>query len=85
MGEKWIWWAGHKSSVDDDGTYDIDSAATREEVILSGLRDTLPGDQFYIIEALMGPWEDDGDPDSRHPFAEMRNRELLTNGPDHAR
>jgi hypothetical protein len=79
--KQWTWWTGHQASVDDDGTYDIGNRETREAAIQDALRDTCPGDRFYVIEAVMAPWEDDGDPDNRVPFQETRNRELLTNGP----
>lgn len=81
MAQDWTWWAGHKTSVDDDGTYDIDNGATREAVIASALRETRPGEQFYVIHARMGDWEDGADDDDRHPFLESHSPELLTNGP----
>ena len=81
--DTWTWWAGHRASVDDDGLYDIDNGPTKEAVVASAMRDTLPGDQFYVVEAIMGPWEDDGAPDNRMPFAETRNCALLTNGEKH--
>lgn len=77
--KKWTWWAGYRSAVEEDGRYDIDNASTRDEVIASALRETMLGDQFYVIEAVMDEWVDDGD--DVQPFAETRNRELLTNGP----
>ena len=80
-GGEWFWWAGWKTTVDDDGRYDIDMQPTREAVVASALRETLPGDQFYVIEAVMGPFHEDDEEQETQPFAETRNRELLTNGP----
>jgi len=80
-GQQWVWWAGWKRTVDDDFRYDIDMQPTREAIIASALSETLPGDQFYIIEAIMAPWDLGVDEDEVQPFAETRNRELLTNGP----
>jgi hypothetical protein len=79
MEQQWVWWAGWKATVDDDGRYDIDSQPTREAVIASALRETLPGDQFYVIEAVMAPWDED-EHDEVQPFAATRNLELMTNG-----
>ncbi len=76
----WTWWVGTAESVDQDGNYNIDECRTREEAIKAGLRDTLPGDAFYIIEAIACDREPEADEDSIMPFLDSRNREKIVNG-----
>lgn len=89
---KWEWWTGTENSVDDDSTYDIGCFRTRDEAFRAGIRDTDPGEAFYIIEARTSDDEDDRDEDDRMPFIEARNQERIVNdwnvvssqgGPEH--
>jgi hypothetical protein len=75
---RWVWWAGHKDSVEEEGNYNIGEAATRAEAIALGYAETSPYDQFYVIEAIMGAPDEEALEDDPIPFAKMRNRELLT-------
>lgn len=82
--KEWTWWAGWQRTVDDDGCYDIDNQPTREAVIASAMRETLAGDQFYVIEAVMGPFDEEDGEQEVQPFAETRNCELYVNDGAHA-
>ena len=76
MPTDWEWWFGH---VDNEGY--SESAKTREEAIKLGLRDTVAGEQFQIIEARSSTAQKY---ESGHydivPFTHTRNHEVLTNG-----
>lgn len=77
----WSWWVGTATSVEDDGTYDIDNCHTREEAIQSGMRNCRPGERFFIIEARL--WERKTEPRNpdREEFARCRNGETFIAGP----
>lgn len=72
----WEWRAARLG----DNTYGLACGRTRDEVIANALRETVPGEQFEIVEAQMR--------DARKyegsdfvPFIRERNHEVLTNGP----
>lgn len=77
---KWNWWVGHGASVRGDGIYDIDDCLTRDAAIAAGMKETSPGDDFYIIEAVI---DDDAEPenDEYQPFTHRRNQALFVHGP----
>lgn len=74
---KWLWWAGTADAVNDDAIYDLGSFATRDAAIAAAIRDTMPGDRSYIVEALTGDREEDRDEDDRIPFLSTRNAECI--------
>jgi hypothetical protein len=73
----WEWWAGAIGEY----TYDIGNADTREAVIAQALAETVPGEQFQIIEAKSSDAAKYEGAD-HVPFLRQRNHEVLTNGPE---
>lgn len=74
----WEWWAGEIGA----DCYYFGNASTRGEAIKAGLRETMPGEKFQIIEARSSTAQkyQDGSYDSV-PFTHTRNHEIITNGP----
>lgn len=79
LGE-WRWYCGMEE--DDDEMADC---GTREDAIMHGLRETRPRDHFWIVEARMLAADEramaSGKRDTA-PFAESRNGEWITVGPN---
>lgn len=76
----WQWWAGFYDEVQEDGSYSLGEFNTREEAIAAGLRDTVRGQRFHIIEARSSQSMKYEGADIV-PFLRKRNAEVLVNGP----
>lgn len=76
MPSEWEWWVG----VPGAEAYDLGLAMTRSEAVRIGLRETLPGDEFEIVEAQTSTARRYEGADFV-PFIRSRNYERLKNGP----
>jgi len=80
MPSSWEWWVGNHFALD-DGEYDLGCVKTREDAIAVGLRETAPGELFYIIEARSSTARKHEGADFV-PFTATRNATVLCHGID---
>lgn len=76
MPSDWEWWIGEPGAE----SYALGTAKSRDEAIQIGQRETLPGEQFEIIEARSSTAMKYEGADFV-PFTHRRNHEVFTNGP----
>jgi hypothetical protein len=72
----WFWWAGLDEDVDCEGIYQWGEFKTRDEAVSAGMRETQPGQSFYVIEARSSESIEHEGADMV-PFLRRRNQELV--------
>lgn len=72
----WEWWVGSYADVEYEGAYGWGGVTTRNHAIALGLRETRPGERFYIVEARSSQASQHEDADVI-PFLRQRKKELV--------